>query len=58
MYLKYICKGSYHCVGTFVVKLMSTYVHLELIYRVSIKSLYDYKHLIQENYLEYKNNIC
>jgi len=27
----------------------------EIIYRVSINSFPDYKHLLQENYLEYKN---
>ena len=26
-------------------------------YRVSIKSFPDYKHLLQENYVEYKNNL-
>jgi len=26
-----------------------------LIYRVSIKSFPDYKHLLQENYMEYKH---
>jgi hypothetical protein len=27
-------------------------------YRVSIKSFLDYKHLLQENYVEYKKSIC
>jgi len=26
----------------------------DLVYRVSIKSFPDYKHLLQENYMEYK----
>jgi len=28
------------------------------IYRVSIKSFPDYKHLLQENYVEYKRSTC
>jgi len=27
-------------------------------YRVSIKSFPDYKHLLQENYVEYKHTFC
>jgi len=27
-------------------------------YRVSIKSFPDYKHLLQENYVEYKRSTC
>jgi len=29
-----------------------------MIYRVSIKSFPDYKHLLQENYVEYKHIFC
>jgi len=35
-----------------------TYVEImEQIYRVSIKSFPDYKHLLQEKYTEYKNTL-
>jgi hypothetical protein len=46
----------YHGICYFILKFHDT--QSSLIYRVSIKSFPDYKHLLQENCVEYKRSTC